>query len=307
MRFGATKLNLLLNTVSIACAGLIIWQFASRSREQATRSLNTLKVGSVIETAQGNWDKNKKKVLLAISPTCGFCRSSSTFYRTLIQNSPTDQVQTIALIPSDVKDSLKPAELGIEQINLIDSRDLATIGVMATPTVIVLDGPGKVLASWTGKLSPEQEKEVYRHALGLFPQDSSLPPPITRATSEVKSVTSDELLKYLRDKNALIVDVRLRHDFNRAHLAQSINIPLDEIEARIGHEVPKDRPVHIYCHHSATCKVNKESDTAKPNLNLCQVAGVTLGWSAFHQVRYISDGLAKLARDGLSVIGAPCD
>jgi hypothetical protein len=132
-------------------------------------------------------------------------------------------------------------------------------------------------------------------------------PLVTTSHDEVQSVKAEDLRQYLNSKDGVVVDIRQRTDFNKAHIAQSINIPLDEIEARMAHEFPIDRPVYIYCHHSLTCKANKSPNAEKPDMSLCQISGVTLGWAAFHQVRFISDSLALLAAKGIPIVGDPCD
>jgi rhodanese-related sulfurtransferase len=55
-----------------------------------------------------------------------------------------------------------------------------------------------------------------------------------------------EDLMALKAAGAQIVDVRTDAEFAQAHLPQSRNIPLDQIQARI-REIDPDRPVLLCC------------------------------------------------------------
>lgn len=60
-----------------------------------------------------------------------------------------------------------------------------------------------------------------------------------------KEVKVSEVRKLVQE-NAFIIDSRERHEFNRGHLINAINIPLSEFRERLD-EIPKDRPVYIHC------------------------------------------------------------
>ncbi|WP_416371602.1 rhodanese-like domain-containing protein [Mycoplasma capricolum] len=46
--------------------------------------------------------------------------------------------------------------------------------------------------------------------------------------------------------NQFILDVRSKEAYNKAHIINAINIPLDELEQR-HNEIPKNKPVYIHC------------------------------------------------------------
>lgn len=50
----------------------------------------------------------------------------------------------------------------------------------------------------------------------------------------------------LVEKNAYIIDVRNKDEFENGHLVNAINIPLGELRNRID-EIPKDKPVYLHC------------------------------------------------------------
>jgi phage shock protein E len=59
--------------------------------------------------------------------------------------------------------------------------------------------------------------------------------------------TKSEKVKELMAKGAIIVDVRTPQEYNDGHIASSLNIPVDQIEARISTLKKKARPVIVCC------------------------------------------------------------
>lgn len=59
-----------------------------------------------------------------------------------------------------------------------------------------------------------------------------------------------------RDPHALVadgatlLDVRTAEEFAAGHLEGAVNIPVDQVEARLP-EIPRDRPVVVYCRSGA--------------------------------------------------------
>lgn len=56
-------------------------------------------------------------------------------------------------------------------------------------------------------------------------------------------------VRELVENNAVIVDVRERHEYEEGHLINSINIPLSELRQRTD-EIPKNVPVYLHCRSS---------------------------------------------------------
>ncbi|SJZ48531.1 FAD-dependent oxidoreductase [Garciella nitratireducens] len=56
-------------------------------------------------------------------------------------------------------------------------------------------------------------------------------------------------VRELVEKNAFIVDVRERAEYEAGHLRNAINIPLSELRERVD-EIPKDIPVYLHCRSS---------------------------------------------------------
>ena len=57
-------------------------------------------------------------------------------------------------------------------------------------------------------------------------------------------VTSEQAVSLINKQNALVVDVRAQKDFKRVRIANSVNIPANEIQNRLG-ELSKDRTIIV--------------------------------------------------------------
>ena len=57
-------------------------------------------------------------------------------------------------------------------------------------------------------------------------------------------VSSEQAVSLINKQNALVVDVRAQKDFKRVHIANSVNIPANEIQNRLG-ELSKDRTIIV--------------------------------------------------------------
>jgi rhodanese-related sulfurtransferase/predicted transcriptional regulator len=63
---------------------------------------------------------------------------------------------------------------------------------------------------------------------------------------EVEGIDRDELLKRLRRRDVVLVDVRPADEFEAGHIEGAQSIPLAELERRLD-ELPSDREVIAYC------------------------------------------------------------
>ena len=57
-------------------------------------------------------------------------------------------------------------------------------------------------------------------------------------------VSSEQAVSLINKQNALVVDVRAQKDFKRVRIANSVNIPANEIQNRLG-ELSKDRTILV--------------------------------------------------------------
>jgi rhodanese-related sulfurtransferase/predicted transcriptional regulator len=63
---------------------------------------------------------------------------------------------------------------------------------------------------------------------------------------EVEGIDREELLKRIRRRNVIVVDVRPTDEFEAGHIEGARSIPLDELEEHLD-ELPQNREVIAYC------------------------------------------------------------
>lgn len=64
--------------------------------------------------------------------------------------------------------------------------------------------------------------------------------------AEVEAIDREELLRRMRRRDVVLVDVRPRDEFEAGHIEGAQSIPLDELRRRLD-ELPMDREVIAYC------------------------------------------------------------
>lgn len=66
------------------------------------------------------------------------------------------------------------------------------------------------------------------------------------ASDPAVDVSVGEALRLWQNKEAILIDVRTPAEYRDGHIPGVANIPLDELEKRVG-EVPKDKKVVLIC------------------------------------------------------------
>jgi rhodanese-related sulfurtransferase len=67
-----------------------------------------------------------------------------------------------------------------------------------------------------------------------------------RRRDDLEPVAAEDLLERVRVGLATVIDVRPAEEFAQGHIPGALNIPLDQLEQRLG-EVPNDREAVAYC------------------------------------------------------------
>jgi hypothetical protein len=101
-----------------------------------------------------------RSVVLALREGCRYCGASAGFYRTLTQQCADSKVRLIAVLPSDVSESREYLDrLGVK-VDEVRQADLKSLGVLNTPTLLVVGSSGTISDAWVGLLSPAKERDV---------------------------------------------------------------------------------------------------------------------------------------------------
>lgn len=131
-------------------------------RSDRVSASHSLRIGARISLPETEWASSRQTLLLVLKEDCKFCNESMPFYRNLVQSVANNKgLRLIAIMLND------PAEirryLSANQLDILDVRQVAsrTLDIRATPTLIVVDNQGRVTRSWVGKLTGEQEQELF--------------------------------------------------------------------------------------------------------------------------------------------------
>lgn len=116
--------------------------------------------GAKVSLPNTDWLKNHRTLILAISDKCRYCTESGPFYKDLMQARANKNVRVIAVFPQPEQEGKAYLDkLGVS-VDEIRQATLESIGVSATPTLIMVDESGTVIDSWVGKLPSDKEAEV---------------------------------------------------------------------------------------------------------------------------------------------------
>lgn len=115
-------------------------------------------IGQVVTLPGVKFHGPHDSLILGISTSCHFCSESLPFYRRFAEQAG-GKVGFIAVLPQTGAEGeryLKDA--GITGVQVVSAK-LSTIGVNGTPTILLVDGNGKVKSTWVGLLDDAAQKK----------------------------------------------------------------------------------------------------------------------------------------------------
>jgi len=95
----------------------------------------------------------------------------------------------------------------------------------------------------------------------------------------MKTISSSEFLKNYQPGSSMVIDVRTPEEYAYKHIPQSINIPAEELAARLG-EIPRDQNLYIICQSGLR---STEGCRTLESLGLSQLTSIEGGLSAFEK------------------------
>ena len=116
-------------------------------------------VGQTITLPGVHFAPQSKTLILAISTTCHFCKDSEPFYQKLAAGNKS-RMKIIAVLPQPLAEARTYVQNSIAPSVEVVSSQMNSIGVSGTPTVLLVDGNGKVQQAWVGKLSDQGQQQV---------------------------------------------------------------------------------------------------------------------------------------------------
>jgi hypothetical protein len=120
-----------------------------------------LHAGTKMPIAGVDWGKNERTLLMALSQGCRYCSASAPFYQRLTKEmAGRKNIGVLAVFPQPVNDArnyLSKLGVSVADIRQVSFDDL---GVLGTPTLILVDKAGFVTNAWRGQLPANKEDEV---------------------------------------------------------------------------------------------------------------------------------------------------
>ncbi len=100
------------------------------------------------------------------------------------------------------------------------------------------------------------------------------------AATEMQDISQDDLLKGLQSKSiALLLDVRNFQEFRQAHIAGAVNIPLPELQRRLGEIITfREKKIVIYCRSGRRARIAMAILHNSGFKNLLHLNGDLIGW-----------------------------
>jgi hypothetical protein len=106
-----------------------------------------------------DWKMNQRTLVMAVSTTCHFCSESAPFYRKLAAETERN-VKLVAVLPQPVSEGEEYLSGEGVHVDEVKQAPLPSIGVLGTPTLLLVNNVGAVTKVWVGELQANQEAEV---------------------------------------------------------------------------------------------------------------------------------------------------
>jgi hypothetical protein len=100
-----------------------------------------------------------RTLVIAISTQCHFCRDSEPFYKELAEK-PASRAKLVAVLPQPQSEAEQYVHQSIGPSVQVVSAPLDSLGVTGTPTLLLIDGSGRVQKAWVGKLDGPAQQQV---------------------------------------------------------------------------------------------------------------------------------------------------
>jgi thiol-disulfide isomerase/thioredoxin len=117
-------------------------------------------VGKTVPMQDVNWKENKKTLILYMSTSCRYCKESMPFYQKLVKETADKKVEFVAVLPQTTEEATEYFKTQNVEIKNVYNSSLSSIGVVATPILLLVNDQGVVSDYWRGKLPTEKEAEV---------------------------------------------------------------------------------------------------------------------------------------------------
>jgi hypothetical protein len=149
--------NVAIVLVAALLAVVLVKNYLLKPAAPAAAPPPKIAAGTKLSLPGVNWSGNN----------CHFCSESAEFYRRLNhETSNRGDARLLAVLPQETGEGRAYLEkLGVT-VDEVRQASLDSIGVVGTPTLLLVNDEGSVTASWVGKLPSAKEGEVLDALLG---------------------------------------------------------------------------------------------------------------------------------------------
>lgn len=116
-------------------------------------------IGKSMQISGVRFPRQQESLLLALSTSCRYCQASTPFYREL-SKKVRGKVDLIAITPQTQEQMQLWLASDNVVVDQIVSARLDALGIITTPSLLLLDKSGKVTQAWIGSLDEQGQKQV---------------------------------------------------------------------------------------------------------------------------------------------------
>jgi thiol-disulfide isomerase/thioredoxin len=146
---------------SVAVLAIFAWNYFTPA--PAPRVLPGLQKGDFLDAlATYSYSDSPRTLILALTTDCNSCRESLPFYQRFSEaaGKKDGAVRVVAVFPNSTNEVEQYLRQNQSDLKTISRANLSALNVLATPTLILVDGRGQILDFWIGKLAAEDEQRV---------------------------------------------------------------------------------------------------------------------------------------------------
>lgn len=153
-----TVANLAVTLVAVLMAGVLVRNNFLRQPAAPAQSL----VGSNVRLEGVNLGAADYTVLLALSPTCRFCKESAPFYRELVsmRRERGAKFQLVGAFRESSEEAKSFLSGNGISLDAVITKSPAALGVRGVPALLLIDPEGKVIQVWEGALDEAERREL---------------------------------------------------------------------------------------------------------------------------------------------------
>jgi hypothetical protein len=103
----------------------------------------------------------RKTVVLVLQEGCHFCAASMPFYRIIANEvKQRSDLRLAVLIPTDADHAKRYLDEHALEASVVRQASFEALGVVGTPTLLIVDASGAIVDVWQGVLSDQEQRTV---------------------------------------------------------------------------------------------------------------------------------------------------